>query len=202
MKKHYSIIRTLRSFLCVLPAFFWLFLGFGMEEPSMALATVLSAIIHEIGHIAYIFFVRRLLPCIRGDLSGFRIKSDTKSSHREKIMSYVAGPLANLFTCIIFLLISANAEDFAMFFATVNAATAISNLLPIIGYDGYGMLYTIIEAKSNNATPLRLLFLTSMAFSFGFRIISLYLIDRYGGGYWIFGIFIVMAIKHLSEELK
>lgn len=165
----------------------------------MALLTVISAVIHELGHITYFFCLRKLSPKIRGDLSGFRIKSDINLSYSQKILFYASGPMANFLFCIIFFPI--NTLTIADLFVTVNFATAVSNLLPIIGYDGYGILYTLFDRFQCNSL-VRVLFLVSMAFSFIFCILSLYLIDRYGGGYWIYGIFIVMAIKHISEELK
>ena len=88
-----------------------------------------------------------------------------------------------------------------MIIGTVNIFTALSNLLPIKGYDGYGALRAIIKKHELPNKFSSALSITSSSLVFAFCIFSLYLIDRYNGGYWIFGVFFVSMIKELKSEL-
>ena len=87
-KKYKGLIWVLNKVSAILPAFFWLFLIFGFDEPSMAISTILAAIIHEAGHIAYLISKKRIRPNIRGVLSGFRIKASTSLSYDEEVGVY------------------------------------------------------------------------------------------------------------------
>lgn len=186
----------------VLPILFWLLLIYGFDEPCVAGVTVIAAIIHEAGHEGYVFFKCGLPYSVRGALSGFRIRRKEHFSYCEEIKLYFAGPFANFaaaLTSLPFLCIS---RDYIGLFALINIATAVSNLLPVKGHDGYGIVKTYLEMKE---TP-EIYFSILMAFSFVFVILlcffSLYLMDRCDGGYWIYGIFIISLISEISNMLK
>ncbi|MBQ8302159.1 MAG: hypothetical protein IJX97_01250 [Clostridia bacterium] len=186
-------------FCTVLPSVFWCLVVLGFEDITAATATIISALIHECGHIFYIAY--RKLPSggIRSVLSGFRIRTASVTSYNDKIITYLAGPAANIaaFFAVTPLI------PFDSFFAllgVMNLATAISNLLPIEGYDGYGVLYTISE-KNEWLNAMKALETVSTFLIFMLAILSLYLIDRYGGGYWLFAVFFSMMIKRIGKGL-
>ena len=83
-QKSKALIRAMNKTFVVLPIFFWLFLIFGFDEPSMALWTIIAAVIHESGHIIYIISKKKLRLNIRGVLSGFRIKTNSLLSYKEE----------------------------------------------------------------------------------------------------------------------
>ena len=74
--------------------------------------------------------------------------------------------------------------------------------MPIEGYDGYGIMRTLIEEKEENHSLLRLLDGASASLTFILCIFSIYLIDRYGGGYWPFAVFFVSMIKRFDKTLS
>ena len=194
----FSVIHWISS---ILPAFFWTFLIFGFEEPYMAVLSIGAAIIHELGHISCIL-LRADMPNLRSVLSGFRISSKRPITYEQELLTYLSGPLANL---IVFVFLSFLARALGLWvwdFAIINLATAISNLLPIEGYDGYGMLSAIVQKWDKGFTGQALLKRLSSALTFLFCILSLYLIDRMGGGYWIFGVFFISMIKCIRDDLK
>ncbi len=204
-KKHRSGLVWLLNKICaILPMFFWLFLIFGFDEPAMALATIIAAIIHEGGHIGYIMIRRGLSPSIKGVISGFRIKANATLSYEDEIGLYLSGPAANLIMLVMLVPLSFLAIPFGeplRLLALINLATALSNLLPIDGYDGYGALAAVINKREAGDGPIRFLSLLSSALIFLFCILSLYFIDRQGGGYWIFLIFFVSMIKCIDKAI-
>lgn len=202
-KKRYSVlIWWLNKFSSILPIFFWLFLVFGFEEPVMAIITLCSALIHEAGHIEYIMIVKRIKPSIRGVLSGFRIKANAGLSYDEEIGTYLAGPTVNIIVFLLFSLLAVIFGETFAIIAQVNLATALSNLLPIEGYDGYGALMAMANKLEMGERTMRILSHLSSALIFIFCILSLYLIDRQGGGYWIFAVFFISMIKCINSELR
>ena len=199
--KSKALIRAMNKTFIVLPIFFWLFLIFGFDEPSMALWTIIAAVIHESGHIIYIISKKKLRLNIRGVLSGFRIKTAASLSYDEEIRMYLSGPLANLVFFVLFSILSCYLyKDFG-FAAIINLATALSNLLPIDGYDGYHALMTLIQKHDFGDRLINALSRISSAIIFLFAVFSLYFIDRQNGGYWIFLIFFSSMIKCIRKSV-
>lgn len=189
-----------------LPAIFWILLIFGFEEPWIAVTTLLSALIHECGHVCYITLFAGSSHRLRAVGNGLRIKTVGSLSYREERMTYLSGPLANLLTfvvCFVICLIFRREGDgFLLYFGIINIATALSNLMPIEGYDGYGIIRSLIEEREMGGGILRALTAISAALTFILCILSLYLIDRYSGGYWLFAVFFVSMIKHFDKALS
>ncbi len=192
--------RSLNRINSVLPVFFWAFLIFGFEEPRIAIASILSALLHEGGHILYVM-TRHGRVDLRGVISGFRIKKRTLTTYKEELMTYLSGPLANLVCFTLLSLLAPLVGDWAWEMALINLVTALSNLLPIDGYDGYGILRCIVMTVGRGEHLLFLIRKVSTALTFLFCILSLYLIDRLGGGYWIFAVFFISTIKCIRDDL-
>lgn len=199
--KSRTVIRIINKLINILPAFFWTFLIFGFEEPTVAIISISAAIIHEIGHILCILAQRGRLN-LRSVVSGFRITKEGSITYEQEILSYVSGPLANV---ILFLLLSLAAPllgEWAFNAAIINLATAVSNLLPIEGYDGYGILRALLQKREADLWVLRLIKRISSGLIFTLAVFSLYLIDRLGGGYWIFAVFFFSMIKSIKDDLE
>lgn len=199
--KSRTAIRIINKLINILPAFFWIFLIFGFEEPTVAIISISAAIIHEIGHILCILAQRGRLN-LRSVVSGFRITKEGSITYEQEILSYVSGPLANV---ILFLLLSLAAPllgEWAFNTAIINLATAVSNLLPIEGYDGYGILRALLQKREADLWVLRLIKRISSGLIFTLAVFSLYLIDRLGGGYWIFAVFFFSMIKSIKDDLE
>ena len=193
----YGIIEILELLAgSTLPIVFWLSLIFGFDAPCIAVLTVICALLHELGHFSAIYLLTGKGGCVRGHSSGFRIKRDGASSYRKEIAILLAGPLSNVAVFLILLLLGDALNGYFRTFAIVNLATGVSNLLPIEGYDGYG---AISEALRCFGHPeyIRRLETLSFVLSVGVTFVSLYLIERFGEGYWIFGLFFVGTLSKL-----
>ena len=85
-------------------------------------------------------------------------------------------------------------------FIILNLLSAVSNLLPINGYDGYRIMdasFSLIMRdvkKKDSLLILISLFLTSSAVFF-----SLYLILRFGEGYWLFALFFLSLLTSAKK---
>lgn len=196
-----NITSTLNSALSILPAFFWLVLIFGFDEADMAINTLVAALLHESGHIGYLLIRKKVSPDFRGVLSGFRIKTSAILSYDEERAFYFAGPFVNLSVFVLASLLLVLFDDFWSGFAMINLVSGLSNLLPIEGYDGYGIVKVTLEKKNNGGSGLKVLSLVSTSLIFFLCIFSLYLINRHNGGYWIFFIFFFSMLKRFRKDL-
>jgi Zn-dependent protease len=191
-------MKFLKLISSILPPLFWGLIIFGFEEPYLAVTSLICAMIHELGHLL-------LTPCevkMRGVVSGFRIAPRGILSYRERLLSYLGGPMANIIFALLCLFPTSLGKGYLQVFAVLNLATAVSNLLPIEGYDGYGIILTVLEAKEANSRSYAILSWVSRAIIMTTCIFSLCLIDRVNGGYWIFAIFFSHTLKVIHRDIS
>ncbi len=193
-----KILCLLERMLTVL---FWILLMFGFDAPRTALLTLIAAIIHEAGHIlagAVLFGGERMIP--KGAFSGFRILRGGMS-YKDELILASTGPLTNI--VIYILCLPFCRSDTASEFALLNLLTALSNLIPIYGYDGYRMLSCAISLLlPRPSAALRGLWCLSFLLAALFVFISLYIMLILGEGYWLFGVSFGLLLSFILERLK
>ena len=220
------IIRALEWLSRVLMMLFWISVMLAFDSVYTAVCTLLAAVIHEGGHIAALYTVKRRRArggtSVRGGrdgrcagglsaaINGFRIETGYLSYGEEAFVAF-AGPLINLLAalfCGIFILLSGisrrggQAADGAAIIAAVNLLTALSNLLPVRGYDGQKILRAALSARASadlaDAVCRAVSFILICAGCF----LSLYLMLRLSCGYWLCGIMTASLLSELSDIKK
>lgn len=184
-----------------LPLLFWILLIYGFADSESATITVLAALIHECGHELYIFLSRGGTFHLRSSLSGFRIKKGLHSSYLFDTGLYAAGPMANLISVILVLLFPLS-PDYKSLFAAIGLATAISNLLPIEGYDGYGILSSLIKHFGKEERYLPVLQNLSFFLLIILTWLSLYIVGKIGDSFWMAGLFLISLVGEVSKRMK
>ena len=200
-----NIIRRILTGISVcLPAFFWTLLIFSFDTPDIAVLTLLCAAIHELGHEVYIYLKLGKLKLPSAELHGMKISGSVmlRFSYREEAMLYASGPLANIVTSLLTLPLIPLEKEYLLCFFAVNLTTALSNLIPIRGYDGYGILSSIMRHSLCEERALRILNHTSLTFTVALCLISLYFVDRLGESYWICAVFTFSLLSEISRGLK
>ena len=187
----------------ILPLLFWCLLIFGFDSPYLAILTALCALIHECGHLIFAL-PYKIASMPRADISGFRIGLEG-ASYKQELIVAMGGPIINLALFAIFISFFQNTPfaAYSKVFALVNLMTALSNLLPIEGYDGYRILFSFCALAFDDAGRCerflsRLSFLLSVLMCF----LSLYLILKLGEGYWIFFIFFSLTMSNIIRHTK
>lgn len=185
----------------LLPILFWALLIFGFDIPYVAILTIICAVIHEGGHIIALFaFKKAKRGMLYGDISGFRIRTG-RLSYKEEFFCAISGPVANIIVFLVLLPIY-NSE-YIYTFGILNLMSALSNLLPIEGYDGYRALRAVIGIFSNDPTKGEgVLDYISFLFSVIMSFLSLYLMLKIGEGYWIFAVFASTMLCWLMKKQK
>lgn len=185
----------------VLPVIFWVLLIFGFDAPYIAILTIITAAVHELGHITAIIVLDGAAALPRGHLSGFRIRRRRALAYRAEIAVLLAGPMLNVALFLLTLPFFRLCNGYVAMLGAISLATALSNLLPIEGYDGYGVLYQLFSSREMNGA-VRALESLSFIFSVVLTFLSLYLIDKFGSGYWIFSIFFFSTVTKIIKMEK
>lgn len=182
----------------ILPIIFWMSLIFGFDTTYIAMLTVISALIHELGHGIAISVLNRRGASIRGHASGFRIRQEEMMSYPKEIAVLLGGPLVNILIFLLTLPFGNAMSGYVRILGYVNLATGVSNLLPFEGYDGYGALCMLLCQRDAEHLVKRLeifSFILSILVTFA----ALHLIDAFGEGYWIFGLFFFTVLSKLAK---
>ena len=187
---------SLNEFLCM---FFWILIIYGFDSPCTATLTVACAAAHELGHVCVSGAIgRNKIPQSR--INGFRI-SDGGISYKERIILCLSGPFVNIILgCASVLLFPFS--TYATAFGALNLLTALSNLLPIRGSDGYNAIQSFIFHNSETGRGALALEWTSFALTCLSAVFSLYLLLRIGEGHWMCGLLLLSLIKELESIRK
>ena len=196
---HYNEKRKLFCGFCesavgVLSVLFWILLAFGLEEGWVAGLSVIAATVHEGAHAAVMAVTKRG-GGVRGNVGGFRIRTE---GGRQSALLFLSGSVANFMlaaAAVPFLVFGAS--EYALGFALINIATGLTNLLPIRGFDGYGLIRHILDERCARRGWYDLLSGVSFGITVAFLLFSLYLLARVGEGYWTFASYFVLLEKEL-----
>ena len=184
--------------LRIFSAVFWILVMLGLDGVNGAFITLIAVVTHEIGHIIALFVLGHGggIPLPR--MPGFSIKVRATLSYKEDIAVAAAGPLANLIAVVILLPMRRIAEPLIL----INALTAISNLLPVRGYDGYRILTSVIAISGAERFLGRLPDILSFGTAMSAVLLSLYFIYAFDAGYWIFGVFFIFLLGEVKKSIK
>ena len=185
--------------LSLLPSLFCLFLLFMLFSPGEAIAGILAVLVHECGHIAVYYRLRKTLPTLRGQAGGF-VLSGGFLSYKEEFLYAAGGAAFNLLSLPVAALLSAvpalSAGSTAFF--AFSLLYAGFNLLPIPPLDGCRLFYLAAArlfgvsagrrlAKTVAAVLIFFLFFGSLWFSLG-------------SGSFFYGIF--LSLRFLSAYFE
>ena len=197
-----NILKTAEK---ILPLLFWVLLIFAFDAPVFAIFTILAALIHEGGHVLFglIAGEARLLPSAHP--TGFRIKAAKSMSYNAELLLLIGGPVLNFIAFFALKTLFCISGDTLIYdFAFINLLTALTNLFPIKGYDGYRIIESIILiTKEDGFISLFILRALSFLFTSLLCFLSLYFLLKLGEGYWIFALFfssLFIDIKKLASD--
>ena len=201
-KKFCDVTRfVFRLILGILPVVFWLCLICSFDERLGAKITIIAMVIHEFGHLACIYFITGKWQTLKSALNGLRIAEAPFLSYKQQMLQYASGAILNLIAAtLIPMCIGIN--EYSETFAAINIATAISNLLPIEGYDGYRLIYSVIGFLDLGYKGYVLLEIVSFILTTSLCFLSMFLVYTFGNGYWFMAIFLFATISKLEKWQK
>lgn len=182
----------------IFSAIFWLLVLFGFDSTAGALMTLFAALIHEAGHLIALFVLGHTDGVPMPRMPGFSIGIHPTLSYKEDVVVSLAGPMANLATVAVLLPM----RDAAWEMIAISLLTALSNLLPVKGYDGYRILTALIALTNTERFLGRLPDVLSFGIATAAVLLSLYAIYAFDAGYWIFGVFFIFLLGEVKNSLK
>ena len=183
----------------IIPIIFWCALIFGFTEPAVAVLTLITAASHEMGHLLAIYVLGARPAGMGGRWLGLGISLPRHLSYKTEALIYAAGPAANLLCAAIGCLLLRWHHEYALLFVLLNLATAISNLLPVEGHDGYGLIRAVACGADGSERTLHGL---SLTFTAALCLLSLYVVDRIGEGYFIFAVTAASLLSSMRTGLS
>ena len=142
-----------------------------------ALACIIAAILHEVGHIIAAKFRKIDFKELKlSALGATLIPLESMGSFFDEIVISIAGPTVNIFFAVITYGICSN--SFIMLFNASSLFLGILNLLPIYGFDGGRIAFSILEYKFSYQKAKIIVNASSFIIVFFLWILSLYFIIR------------------------
>ncbi len=189
-----SLIIIIDKLLSLLSMVFLLLLIFGFGDFTVTVITLIAAFFHELGHVfsGYIFSVRCKLSV---HFNGFRLKPSALISYKKTLIVALCGPLANFTLCVILLPFLSLGSELIYTAIAINALTAISNLMPIKGYDGYKIINSLLSDSRLQRAGALVLDALSDILSILICFFSLFLMLALNTGYWSYVIFFTNMSK-------
>lgn len=113
------------------------------DSDGRSLWLLLSAAIHELGHMCAIAACGRRLGAISAEITGLRISYSGKGTYLADFIGAAAGPLCNLATAALCSRICPEME----YFIGLNLLLCLVNLLPALPLDGGRMVLAVLEYR-------------------------------------------------------
>ncbi len=160
-----------------------------LDKTDISLYSILSALLHETGHLTSLFLFKARPKEISFGLFGMRITRGAKTlSFRQEVLTALAGPFVNIILFAVFLCCKKT-----LMFSAVNLALGIFNLLPVKPMDGGEALYFFlcsfceenrIKRITDITTVLTVIFLTAAGvivliksgYNFMLLVVSVYIV--------------------------
>ena len=181
----------------VLPFLFILLLMLAFDAVWVTVLTLLVAAVHELGHIfAAVVIGIGDMSIPRAVLTGLRIRPGRLLSYREEVIVALGGPLANILAFFALLPLT-RVNNYIITLAAINLLTAVSNLIPIRGFDGQRILTGLLASRVSAVVIDTVTRGLTVGISAAVALLSLIFMMRVGEGYWIFAVFFAILCKEI-----
>ncbi len=179
--------RLTLSFGAVLMAVCYVFaLLRGQENIAELSAMLVSAGVHELGHI-FVAKVRKLpLGGMRLDILGARISTSAPISYFDEWLLAAGGPLFNLCSAALVFRFASTENEWINLFVFSSLGLATLNLLPVETFDGARMLHCLLSMFTEGDIPYKTVRFLSYLFVLFMWLISVYLLMRVGNSLTLF----------------
>ena len=157
-----------------------LFLSLLLSHSLFSLATLLAALLHELGHIlAARLFKIHFSECKMGLYGIGLIPDNSLFSYGQEILLCAAGPVANfLLAFSLFLLLPHYPNRFLEYLLFSSVALGCLNLIPIRDFDGGRILRAILSPRCSAAGVERIISVVSFLCILSVWSLSVYLLIR------------------------
>lgn len=170
-----------------------------LKAPANVLITVISSLLHEIGHLSVMILVRNKPKTVKFELVGMNIirQGNLKISTKREIAISLGGPIMNFIIVIVSCISLCFCDNhIVMTGACINLILMTFNLLPIKSLDGGAVLYFLLSQHFESIICRRILKITSILFITIIYLWAVYvfIISRYNFSLIIIAIFLTISL--------
>lgn len=169
-----------------------------LNAPANVLITVISSLIHEMGHLLTMSAVGNKPQAVRLEITGMNIKREQsiKISTKNELLIALGGPFANAVIFIICcFVICFYQSEFLMTVACINLILMLFNLLPVKRLDGGMALYFLLSRWFGTEICSKILQITSIVFILAIYIWGLYIFISNGYNFSVIIIAIYLTLS-------
>ena len=175
-----------------------------LKAPSNVIMTILSSMLHEIGHLVMMLILKNNPAKVRFELTGINIirNQEIGISTKNEIWISLGGPFVNFIIVIICCaILCVYDNDLILTFACINLILMIFNLLPIKKLDGGNVLYRLLSRNYDLNFSYLVLKVTSIIFiSLIFMWgVYIFIVSKYNISLIIIAIFLVISLFSDNE---
>lgn len=171
------------------------------REYGRILLIITAVAVHELGHLMAAYALRIKISSIRFSLTGARIETDGCFSYKKEILLCLAGPLFNIIVCLLSLPfcriegLSGCAEELCR----ICLMLAAFNLLPIRGFDGGRILFSLIAIFFGINAAEAVITATGCTLISSLWVISVYMLIRFESA---LSLFVFSVILFLTTVMR
>ncbi len=169
-----------------------------LNAPANVIITILSSILHEIGHLLTMSAVGNKPQAVRLEITGMNIKrqQSIKISTKNELLIALGGPFANAVIFIICcFVICFYPSEFLMTVACINLILMTFNLLPVKRLDGGMALYFLLSRRFDSEFCSKILKITSVIFITLIYIWGIYVFIANGSNFSVIIIAIFLTLS-------
>ena len=174
-----------------------------LDAPTNVLITVLSSMLHEIGHLFTMISLGNKPLKVRFELNGINIirNQATVISTKNEIFISLGGPLMNaLITAVCCIVLPFYNNESVLTFACINLIIMTFNLLPVKKLDGGIILYFLLSMKFEFMICSKILIITSLFFISLIFIWGIYIFVASGYNFSLIVIAVFLLISYFNDN--
>ena len=120
-----------------------------IDKTGIMLFSLLSALIHEIGHIVFIIFTKKKISKIIFQIGGIVIDSKGVANYKNEFLIALGGCFFNfIFFVLSFLIFVYTKYEIYLMFSATNLGLLLFNLMPVENLDGMDLLKILLNKYS------------------------------------------------------
>ncbi len=166
------------------------------NSPKEAMMSIFCILLHECAH-ALGFAGLGGVKSFGSQKGGLLMTGKLTVTPIEVLLVSSLGILANLSLCAVCIPFVLNGSGFFSELSLISFLTAATSALPLPGYDGAEILLSIGCIFGCREKCLSVVKYAGITVGFTLTVLSLYFIEKYALGYWIFGSFFVAFLSSL-----
>lgn len=168
--------------ICISPLFaVMLSLILLVDRTGIMLFGILSVVIHESGHLVFMYLTKKHPEKVVFQLGGIIISSPKSASYNSELLIALGGCLFNFFACLASGLIYLYSRNEMLFiFSAANFGLMLFNLMPINSLDGMDIIKFSLLKNYSMEKVKSVCNIISVCFLAAVSLLSVYSVVKFG----------------------